>query len=166
MAQLSNKLTVATSVVLLLLGLSKQIDAFGVASSRGVVKQCVSVPFVLRSSAENEEVAATEGEEEVTEVVAEVAAEEEEEQQPEEDPEVTALKEEIAELEKTLKDKNRDLNSIDSMVDKYSKEGYARKVAELDQLRKMRRVSCSCLHSHHLLDQNKIIDQGHLRYSD
>ena len=138
-----NKLVVATSVVVLLLGFSHPIDAFGIVSSRGTVvvkKQCCSVPsfLILHSSAENEEIAAEEEEQ----VSAEVVMEEEEEQveEPPEDPEVTALKEEIAQLEKTLKDKNRDLNSIESMVEKYSKEGYARKVAELDQLRKMRRV--------------------------
>lgn len=62
----------------------------------------------------------------------------EEEQQPKEDPEVTAIKEEIANLEAKIKSRRNDLASIIDSVETYSKAGYARKVAEMDQIRKMR----------------------------
>jgi molecular chaperone GrpE (heat shock protein) len=61
---------------------------------------------------------------------------EEEEEEPQEDPEITELKQQIAQLESQLKQKNRDLNSIERMADEYSKGGYARKVAEMESFRR------------------------------
>jgi molecular chaperone GrpE (heat shock protein) len=61
-----------------------------------------------------------------------------EEEQPKENPEVTAIKEEIAALEAKVKSRRNDLASIIDSVETYSKAGYARKVAEMDQIRKMR----------------------------
>lgn len=66
----------------------------------------------------------------------EAEAEEEEEKEPEEDAELTALKSEIAQLESQLKQKNRDLNSLERMADEYTKAGYARKVAEMESFRR------------------------------
>ena len=92
--------------------------------------------------------AAGDEQESVEEVSAEteVVEDEEEEQESVEeevDPEVKALKDEIAELESTLKQKNRDLNQSERMADEYTQAGYARKVAEMEELRKRRKVSYS-----------------------
>ena len=65
----------------------------------------------------------------------------EEEQEPQEDPEITALKESIAELERTLKSKRSSLQYALDQVDEYSKSGYARKVAEMENMRRVRSVS-------------------------
>ena len=59
-----------------------------------------------------------------------------EEEEPEEDPEITAMKKEINELESLLKQKNRDLNNMERMVEEYTKGGYARKVAEMESFRR------------------------------
>eukprot|EP00797_Seminavis_robusta_P011893 Sro190_g081840.1 n/a (270) ;mRNA; r:42602-43808 len=66
----------------------------------------------------------------------EAAAEEEEAEQ--EDPEVKALKDEIADLEKTLKEKKSQIQYLSDQTDTYSKAGYARKVAEMENMRRMR----------------------------
>lgn len=55
-----------------------------------------------------------------------------------EDPEVTALKEEITNLESELKAKQSTLSYAQNQVDEYSKGGYARKVAEMENMRRIR----------------------------
>jgi len=89
--------------------------------------------------------AAGDEQESVEEVSAETEAVEDEEEEQESieevDPEVKALKDEIAELESTLKQKNRDLNQSERMADEYTQSGYARKVAEMEELRKRRKAS-------------------------
>mmetsp|Transcript_28277 Transcript_28277/g.37704 ORF Transcript_28277/g.37704 Transcript_28277/m.37704 type:complete len:109 (-) Transcript_28277:278-604(-) len=82
----------------------------------------------------------TEGEAAETELVSE-----EEEEEKKEDPEVTALKDEIASLEKKLSEKRLEKNTLDRLIDNYSEGGYARKVAEMENVRKMRSVSLSFL---------------------
>lgn len=62
--------------------------------------------------------------------------EEPEETEPEEDPEITALKESISSLESQLKQKNRELNTIERTAEEYTKGGYARKVAEMESFRR------------------------------
>lgn len=64
-------------------------------------------------------------------------AEEAKEQEPE-DPEIVALKEEISELESTLKNRRNTLAYAQDQVDEYSKTGYARKVAEMENMRRAR----------------------------
>lgn len=86
------------------------------------------------------------GEEEVESVAAEVTEDEpkeaEEEAAPtEEDEELAAIKKNIAELENTLKNKNRELNSLLNMADQYSEGGYARKVAEMESFRRNKRAA-------------------------
>lgn len=76
------------------------------------------------------------GEEEASAEDADEAESEEEEVQ--EDPEITALKEEIAELESSLKSKRGTLSYTQDQVDNYSKAGYARKVAEMENMRRIR----------------------------
>lgn len=85
----------------------------------------------------------TEADDAAEEVAAEVTDDEpeeavEEETEEEVDEELEAIKKEIAELENTLKNKNRELNSIEKMGEQYTKGGYARKVAEMEQFRKSR----------------------------
>jgi hypothetical protein len=59
---------------------------------------------------------------------------------PEEDPEITALKEEIASLENTLKEVRRKLAYTTDLADDFTKTGYARKVAEMENMRRARSV--------------------------
>lgn len=76
-------------------------------------------------------------EEEVTNVNAEVEQEEPQEpEQPTEDPELTALKEEIANLESDLKAKRVEANRNLNLADDYSEGGYQRKCAEMDNYRR------------------------------
>jgi molecular chaperone GrpE (heat shock protein) len=67
-------------------------------------------------------------------------SEEEEEPQPE-DPELVALKEEIAKLEAEVKGKRRQVEYTSDQADEYSQAGYARKVAEMENMRRARSVS-------------------------
>lgn len=77
-------------------------------------------------------------EEEPEEIVDESVAEEEEEEGPPEDPEVTALKESIAELEATLADKKSKIQYELERCEEYSKSGYARKVADMENMKRVR----------------------------
>lgn len=61
-----------------------------------------------------------------------------EEAAPAEDPEVTALKEEIANLESELKSKKSNLQYQLDQAEEYSKTGYARSVAEMENMRRAR----------------------------
>lgn len=65
----------------------------------------------------------------------------EQEEQVEEDPETIALKEEIAKLEAELKEKRRQVEYTADQADEYSQAGYARKVAEMENMRRARSVS-------------------------
>jgi len=58
----------------------------------------------------------------------------------EEDPELKALKEEIASMEATLKEKRRQVASYSDRADDFTKTGYARKVAEMEMMRRARSV--------------------------
>lgn len=58
-----------------------------------------------------------------------------------EDPEMVALKEEITKLEADLKSKQPTLAYSQDQVEEYSKAGYARKVAEMENMRRVRSVS-------------------------
>lgn len=75
--------------------------------------------------------------------VPETAAPEEEEEPPqqEENPELTALKQEIEQLETTLKEKRRQVRYVQDQVEEYTQAGYARKVAEMENMRRARSVS-------------------------
>lgn len=70
----------------------------------------------------------------------ETAATDESEPAPE-DPEVTAIKNEIADLEKQLKEKKSQVDYLQDAADLNSKAGYARKVAEMENMRRARSVS-------------------------
>jgi molecular chaperone GrpE (heat shock protein) len=94
---------------------------------------------LLRSSGssgvENDETART------TRASAEPAADNEPDtpkKEAEEDPELVALKQEIASVESALKAKKRTLLATRDSVEEYSKQGYARKVAEMENMRRNR----------------------------
>jgi molecular chaperone GrpE (heat shock protein) len=57
--------------------------------------------------------------------------------------EMEEIKKEIAQLELTLKNKRRELVSIEGLSEQYSKAGYSRKVAEMDGFRKNRQAAQS-----------------------
>lgn len=61
------------------------------------------------------------------------------EEAPQEDPEITALKEQIAKLESEVNAKKSSLSAIQEMADIYTKEGYARQVAHVENNKRMRR---------------------------
>jgi hypothetical protein len=63
------------------------------------------------------------------------------EEEPTEDPAVTALKAEIADWERKVKDMKRQVNNYQDRADDYTKAGYARKVAEMENRRRTRSVS-------------------------
>lgn len=90
----------------------------------------------MLSMAEDDEASAAAEGEEISD-----AEEEQEEQGPPQDPEVTALKESIAKLESTLADKKSKLQYELEQCEEYSKSGYARKVADMENMKRVRSVS-------------------------
>jgi len=64
--------------------------------------------------------------------------EEEEEEEEEEDPEIVAIKEEIKQLENELKYKKQKVQEVKDEADDYTKAGYARKVAQMENMRRRR----------------------------
>lgn len=58
-----------------------------------------------------------------------------------EDPELVALKEEIAAMEKMLKERRVQVAQTADAADEFSGAGYARKVAEMEMMRRTKRVS-------------------------
>lgn len=87
----------------------------------------------MLSMAEDDEASAAAEGEEISD-----AEEEQEEQGPPQDPEVTALKESIAKLESTLADKKSKLQYELEQCEEYSKSGYARKVADMENMKRVR----------------------------
>jgi molecular chaperone GrpE (heat shock protein) len=61
-----------------------------------------------------------------------------EDEPPKEDPEVTAIKEEISQLENQLKSKRRELGRIKDEIEDYTEKGYLRKCADMENLRRKR----------------------------
>lgn len=132
----------------ILLSVALVTEAFVVQQSRLALQQSatsnarfVSYPRQSASlwmSAENEENVDTEARSEGEEAP---AAAEGGEEEPQEDPEVVAIKEEIAKLESTLKEKRRELAYVSDKAEDFSKSGYARKVAEMENMRRARSVS-------------------------
>lgn len=62
------------------------------------------------------------------------------EEQVKENPEITALKQEIASLESTLKASQQNIAYQTEKLEQYSKAGYARRVAEMETMRRARSV--------------------------
>lgn len=90
--------------------------------------------FVLKAADADD----AESDDSAEEVAAEapVTDDEPKEEESEEVDDVEAIKKETAELENTLKNKNRELDSIEKMADQYTELGYARKVAEMEEVKK------------------------------
>lgn len=119
-------------------------NAFSVVGSSSLQRLSASSPFIPRwtplyqaEAEEGSEVAADAAQEE------EVKEEEKEEKKEEkkENQEVTELKAKIAELEKTLKAKRSELQYVRDSADDYSKTGYARQVAQMENMKRVRSVS-------------------------
>jgi molecular chaperone GrpE (heat shock protein) len=128
-----------TIVVASLASLAACGDAFAVPAARSFAPTNVlSSATSLRAEAEESEGEAAEASAASPEGGEEGQQGEGGEEESKEDPEVTAIKEEIAALEAKIKSRRNDLASVVDSVEKYSKAGYARKVAEMDQIRKMR----------------------------
>jgi hypothetical protein len=64
-------------------------------------------------------------------------------EQEEEDPALVALKEEIAKLENDLKAMRRRVSAVQDSAEDFTKAGYARKVAEMENMRRARTVRSS-----------------------
>ena len=100
----------------------------------------------------------SEEEEAPEEIADDSTIEAEEDEGPPEDPEVTALKESIAELEAALADKKSKLQYELERCEEYSKSGYARKVADMENMKRVRSVSgnrrgeCFCQYAIERLD--------------
>ena len=137
--------------LLLWLALAATNDAFVVprnpASSTlalGRASAVVRPPFYMSADETQAETDAAEvnaenedaDKDQVTELTAE-------EQEPAEDPELVAMKEEIASLEAKIKEVRRQVMLTSDQADEFTKEGYARKVAEMEQMRRTRSVSPS-----------------------
>lgn len=65
--------------------------------------------------------------------------------EPVDNPEIVALKEEISDLESELKERKATLSYELERVEEYSKAGYARAVAEMENMRRVRSVCYAAL---------------------
>ncbi|GKY90789.1 hypothetical protein MPSEU_000051700 [Mayamaea pseudoterrestris] len=101
--------------------------------------------IVMRSAADESQAAETEhdvasdveaaaDDEDVTEIT----SNDQDQEQDEEDSELIAMKEEIAVLEQRNKETRRQVMLVSDQADEFSKEGYARKVAEMETMRRNR----------------------------
>jgi hypothetical protein len=96
------------------------------------------------ASAEDEkavEADVVEDDEPVVELTEPAADADVEAEEPAEDPELVALKEEISTMEKTLKERRVQVALTADTADEFSSAGYARKVAEMEMMRRNKRVS-------------------------
>jgi len=87
---------------------------------------------VVNEEKEDPSAAATEEEEEEND--------DNEEEEEQEDPDLKALKEEIAALESELKTARRKAADVGDRADDFTEAGYARKVAEMENMRRARSV--------------------------
>lgn len=133
----------SSRVVLLSLGTFLAANAF-------VIQPAANKLVVGPTTQENKFALFAEQQEESTTTDASTGSEEtaeetteEEEETPPEDPAVTALKEEIANLESELKAKQSNLNSVQENAERYTEAGYARRVAQMEDMKRIRLVS-SC----------------------
>jgi len=115
-------------------------NAFSLNSRSGAARHVsIQQTSVVRTTGSSlymsEEAEVSEGEEEIAGDSNEST---EEEEGPPEDPEVTALKESIAELEATLANKKSKIQYELEKCEEYSKSGYARKVADMENMKRVR----------------------------
>lgn len=143
MAVYKNNLSFYALTICLLAGATCLSNGFSTPISYTASPIRSSIPFVTLSQrrvtnirmteeengekSEDENASASENEDDNTE---------EEETEVKEDPELTALKEEIAELEKELKEKRVKASRTEDIADDYSEKGYQRKCAEMENMRR------------------------------
>jgi len=138
-----------TAILLLCLALVSISDAFSLNSISSAVCRDVIQPAAVATAtartaasvlymAEDEE--ASKGDDDSVDESAsnDNDSTDDEEQEPPANPEVTALKESIAALESTLADKKSKLQYELEKCEEYSKSGYARKVADMENMKRVR----------------------------
>jgi len=138
-----------TAILLLCLALVSISDAFSLNSissavCRDVIQPAAVATVTARTAAsvlymaEDEE--ASKGDDDSVDESAsnDNDSTDDEEQEPPANPEVTALKESIAALESTLADKKSKLQYELEKCEEYSKSGYARKVADMENMKRVR----------------------------
>ena len=128
---------VSTSVDAFSLSIPTSANSVTTFSSTRTATATATRTTTMLSMAEEDE--ATEGAESGDDDAA--AEVEEEDQGPPEDPEVTALKESIAKLESNLAGKKSKIQYELEQCEEYSKSGYARKVADMENMKRVRSVS-------------------------
>ena len=134
-----------SALTLLLTGAaSLYVDAFMVTPRNSIAIQRpthgfapVHVVTTTRLHAEEED---DDGKEEAAEEPTAEAFEGEEEKEKV-DPEVEALQKEIHDLESQLSAKKKELALTQEQAERYSQTGYARRVAEVENMRRVRKVS-------------------------
>lgn len=125
---------VSTSVDAFSLSIPTSANSVTTFSSTRTATATATRTTTMLSMAEEDE--ATEGAESGDDDAA--AEVEEEDQGPPEDPEVTALKESIAKLESNLAGKKSKIQYELEQCEEYSKSGYARKVADMENMKRVR----------------------------
>ena len=122
-------------IAFLLLLLSLGVDAFVIARPNFSSQRSLQVLRMSSDEGNSDMEAAAANEPDV------IQQQQQQPPPPPEDPELTALKEEIAKQEATLKEKRRELAYTSDQADDFSQAGYARKVAEMENMRRAKSVS-------------------------
>ena len=138
-------------LLLVLATIATVAPAFTIVHQRGVTTLSHRRTFLAQTAAEEEnnnninnnhaevEAAAVEKDEEEPTLITPTEASAEE-PVVEEDPAMTALKQEIADLESAVKAKNRQVSVAQEQAERYTQAGYARRVAEVENMRRLRKV--------------------------
>lgn len=100
-------------------------------------RDIITVMYATEGEASSEEPSAAE------EKIPPTEEEASDEEEPAADDEVDALKKEIAELENTLKNKNREINNVEKLGEQYTEAGYAREVAKMESYRRSRSANAA-----------------------
>ena len=137
-------------LLLVLATIATVAPAFTLSHQRGVTTLPHRRSFLVKAAAEeenntnnnNNNIAKEEDEEPTLITPTEATAEE-----PiiEEDPALTALKQEIADLESAVKAKTRQVSVAQEQAERYTQSGYARRVAEVENMRRLRKVGIHLL---------------------
>jgi len=131
-----------TAVALLVLSeLTTYADSFGLVSTSVQPVGTISPSFTIVRPTKHSSALFAEGEaSNDTDESSSNAGEEEEKEDPV-SAEVKELKDQIAQMESTLKQKNRDLSNLEDLADNNSEIGYARKVAEMEGYRRSKNAA-------------------------
>jgi hypothetical protein len=137
-------------LLLVLATIATVAPAFTLSHQRGVTTLPHRRSFLVKAAAEeenntnnnNNNIAKEEDEEPTLITSTEATAEE---SVIEEDPALTALKQEIADLESAVKAKTRQVSVAQEQAERYTQSGYARRVAEVENMRRLRKVGLHLL---------------------